>query len=168
MDDRYFEYLIDLMRADDIYRLCGYLDGIEFTWSVALDANRMQDVMTMREVYADEFEEISDRNYGYCSVFEMLVAMAIKCDRDIMYDASEGPRGYYWFRIFLENLYGDLKMANELDGDEIVDICMRFIERRYDRHGNGGMFPMKHSKIDQRRVQLWIQMNAWILENFEI
>ena len=36
--------------------------------------------------------------------------------------------------------------------------------RRYDQSGNGGLFPLEMARLDQRKVQLWYQMNSYILE----
>ena len=167
MNDRYFDWLVDLVNADDLLRLCEIMDGLDFTWTIPLDENRVEDAFDMRELYSDDTGCDSGRQPVSCSLFEIVVAMAYRCDRDVMYDAYIGHRYSVWFHYFIENLF-DGKARNAemyLDEDEIVDICVRFMNRDYERDGSGGMFPIKHDRRDQRRVQLWLQMNLWLVEN---
>jgi hypothetical protein len=34
-------------------------------------------------------------------------------------------------------------------------------------NGTGGLFPLKMPKVNQRRVEIWYQMSAFIEENFD-
>ena len=42
------------------------------------------------------------------------------------------------------------------------------LERRYLEDGDGGLFPLKCPRKDQRRVEIWYQMSAWVIENYPI
>lgn len=169
MNDRYFDWLIDLVNADDILRLCTIMDGLDFTWTIPLDENRMYDAFDLRELYADTCGCSSGRQMVSCSLFEMVCGMAYRCDRDVMYEADVGHRYSLWFHYFMENLFdGKLRTAErDLSDDEIIDICCRFMNREYERNGCGGMFPVKKDRRDQRRIHLWLQMNLWLVENVE-
>ena len=46
--------------------------------------------------------------------------------------------------------------------DETIE---RMMYRTYDYDGRGGLFPLRQPKKDQRKEQLWDQMNDYILEN---
>jgi hypothetical protein len=53
-----------------------------------------------------------------------------------------------------------------MDDSEVMKILDRIIERTYQRNGVGGLFPLKRDKKDQRKVELWYQMNAYLIENY--
>lgn len=167
MNDRYFDWLVDLVNADDFLRLCTIMDGLDFTYILPLDENRIDDAFELRDIYTDETGDDHGRNFTSCSLFEMIVAMAVRCDRDIMYEASIGHRYSLWFHCFVENLFeGKARRAEQyMTEEEVIDICSRFMNRDYERDGTGGMFPVKHDRRDQRRVQIWLQMNIWLVEN---
>ncbi len=48
---------------------------------------------------------------------------------------------------------------------EIDDILERLIWRQYQEDGQGGFFPLAWPEQDQREVELWYQMNAYLAEN---
>jgi hypothetical protein len=75
-----------------------------------------------------------------------------------------------WFWMMLGNAELD-GFTDEafyaLRGHILVDkILNRILDRTYKRDGIGGLFPLKHPKKDQRRVELWYQMNAYLVENY--
>lgn len=169
MNDRYFDWLVDLVNADDLLRLCEIMDGLDFTWTLPLDENLVHHAFYIRGLYEDNTGRDAGRLYDSCSLFEAIVALAYKCDLDVMYDADIGARYSVWFHHFIENLFdGRARLAEErMEEDEIIDICVRFMNREYERDGSGGMFPIKHDRRDQRRIHLWLQMNMWLVENIK-
>ena len=50
----------------------------------------------------------------------------------------------------------------------IDDILDRWIERKFSRNGKGSPFPLKKPKKDQRKVELWYQMQGYICENYPL
>jgi hypothetical protein len=58
--------------------------------------------------------------------------------------------------------YNDRRSYRE---DTIQDVLDTIIFRTYKYDGRGGLFPLREGKEDQRRVELWYQMCAYILEN---
>ena len=40
-----------------------------------------------------------------------------------------------------------------------------FINRQYEANGEGGLFPLKGVCEDQREVEIWYQMNAYLYEH---
>lgn len=165
--DRYFDWLIDLVNADDHLRFCRIMDGLDFTYVLPLDENRVDDAFELRDIYTDETGCDHGRNFTSCSLFEMLVALAYRCDRDIMYDADVGKRYSLWFHLFIESLFMQYSYdMRDLSEEEIIDICEKFMNRDYNKDGSGGMFPVSDRR-DQRKVQIWMQMNLWLVENQE-
>ena len=49
--------------------------------------------------------------------------------------------------------------------ENIDEILNKFIDRTYRASGYGGLFPLRHSKEDQRKVEIWYQMAAYLIEN---
>jgi hypothetical protein len=55
-----------------------------------------------------------------------------------------------------------------LDPDDILDCIDRFLSRKYDYNGVGGIFPLrKGASEDQRNVEIWYQMQSYLMENYE-
>ena len=53
----------------------------------------------------------------------------------------------------------------DLDGQTYVErIIDDFVKREYDFNGVGGIFPLKHAEQDQRDVEIWYQMSAYLYE----
>ena len=49
--------------------------------------------------------------------------------------------------------------------DEAVQ---RVLDRTYDANGNGGLFPTRTVMVDQRGMDIWMQMQAWLNEHWRI
>jgi hypothetical protein len=73
------------------------------------------------------------------------------------------------FRIFMENLelnhYTDEAYSKSVEKkvDKALD---RVINRTYLPNGSGGLFPLKRALQDQRRIELWYQMSAFVIESW--
>lgn len=70
-----------------------------------------------------------------------------------------------WFWELLENI--DIAKYNDsvhIPIREVEDKLDRVIYRTYRRNGHGGLFPLMRPNADQRDVELWYQLNAYILE----
>ncbi len=68
----------------------------------------------------------------------------------------------------IKNL-GLLEMTNfEFEPDICVLILRDWLERKFDRDGCGSPFPVKHGRGDQRKVEIWLQLQQFVMENFEI
>lgn len=171
VDDRYLEWLYESIGsvknrnpARSYWHLIRQLYSKEFVWSVANDDNRIEDALALR------LEFIHGREAGVvdphwmdlgCSMIEMLIALA----RRVAY-ASYGTPGD-WFWKFIENLglrnYSDMTYS-EKTRREVNHILDTLINRTYERDGHGGLFPLHSARRDQRKVEIWVQMSAYLLE----
>lgn len=170
------EYLVWLLEMVGMRRgwwgLANLLHSIKFRWTIPNDDNRATDGMVLRDKFAyeqglDNYPELS----GPCSFLEMLVALARRCDDEIMGDPTKEPRYAFWFQEFLKN--ADLMQFSDersceigwepTDVDKIVD---RILDRTYEPDGEGGLFPLKDPKENQRKVEIWYQMSFWLVENY--
>lgn len=147
------------------------LFNIPFTYSHPMDENREADGLGLRS----EFEYYNpgivlfDGEHRPCSVLEFMVALACRCEDQIMRDPKIGDRTSKWFLEFLDNLELSkcTNQAWQYDyGDYIKNRIDIFLKRRYLRNGKGGLFPVKTSKVDQRNVQIWEQLSAYLSENY--
>lgn len=170
--DGYFRWLLDTVMFRDMKRsgrsylyLLKQMGSIQFTWSVDSDVNRAEDGKYLRYTYA----EMVGTDYeikGACNFLEMCIALASRMNDDI-FDADPTARPARWFWIMMENCGLDKYTDDNFDPLEVEQICARIIKRQYNRTGKGGLFPLKHPKEDQRKVEIWYQMQAYILENFD-
>lgn len=171
---RYFLWLMDLIGAD-AYSDNGYsfmlseLMDISFYALIDRDNNRAEDGVYLRHLYEIENgEHVSD--LGECRVFEMLVALARRCDKDLMYTPSYGDRSSEWFWMMMRNL-GLTKYSNDnYNQHDVRQIITRFLDRDYSKYGTGGLFPLRNiaaAKRDQREIEIWDQMQLYMIEKYE-
>jgi hypothetical protein len=69
-----------------------------------------------------------------------------------------------WFWEFMDNL--GLKEHNDGNADEdgIINIIERLIWRTYPSNGEGSMFPLRISDVDQQSIELWYQLCEYVIE----
>lgn len=173
------EYFVWLCSIVDVYKdepngywnLMNILFEKEFTWLVPNDDNRIKDGLSMRCKFAECYYDIYEFGLSYmepCSVLEVLVALAIRMDDMTIKPGEEKEIDNKFFEM-IDNL--GLTMFNNsnlFEEDLIVidDILETFINRQYGTDGNGGLFPLVRTEQDQRTVEIWYQMNAYLMENF--
>lgn len=145
----------------DLFRI---MHSEEFVWDpdVIGDHNRADDGKELRidflRALEIDHEEEPDWFDGPCSVFEMLIAFAMRFEfqTDVPYKR--------WFWVFLDNL--ELKEFRRIQGERDVnaveEILYTFIHRTYRADGHGGICPIKSPKCDQRTVELWAQMFEYL------
>lgn len=149
------------------------LENTEFKVYILMDENRVGDGVSLYNNFYHGQKDFSLFNREECSVLEMLVGLAYRCD-DVMSDQTKGCRVIDWFWRFVHNLgldtfTDDLVSSNpELYLQEMHQIVNRFVERGYDYNGKGGIFPLKNPPSDERKVEIWYQMMAWLNENFPV
>lgn len=164
----YFEWMYDLMCegrfANTItYRkLFSFLHDTEFTYFIPHDENRASDGISMRYHFcvANNCEDLEYCLDGPCSVLEMLVALANRCEH-IMSDPAKGDRTAQWFWSMINNL-GLGSMCDYNYNEWLVnDVITRFLEREYDPDGKGGLFTLKNWSRDARDAEIWHQLMAF-------
>lgn len=163
--DEYFIWLLNKIGAEKSYMsLCGQLYKIKFTWFVPNDDNRIQDGFDLRDEYLDEFdaELETDMLFSDCSVLELIIGV---CNR-ISYESNLSVDDAFWELITNLKLekYAD-NYYNENAYRQINKKIKTFIDRTYSSNGEGGLFPLKFNNEDQRKVEIWYQMSAYLIEN---
>lgn len=176
-EQEYFNWLCELVHIDQIERtywlLAKDLYRKDFIALIDHDENRASDGLELREEY---LRSISYTGYldmdRECSVLEMLVALARRMDFETSdpndpYDTKDSSS--YWFWEMIDNLglleFDDASYV-ELEGQTYVDWVLEgFLNRQYAANGEGGIFPLHGVCEDQREVEIWYQMSAYLMEH---
>ena len=171
INNKYFEWMYDMMCAHrfakgiSFRKLLMRLHSIDFTYSNRKDAARSDDGMDLRYRFAYRHVGIENAERylsGPCSVLEMIVALAIRCE-ETMNDTKYGDRTSQWFWGMITNLgLGGMEdtMFDRRYVDEVVE---RFLNRDYEPNGRGGLFTIRNCDKDLRTVEIWYQM-WWYLD----
>jgi hypothetical protein len=134
----------------------------EFVWFVPNDDNRLEDGRDLRYEFVDQLN-IQDAEYSWmhmgCSMLELLVALS----RRLSFETDGEPSVWFWKLI--ENLGLDVfPDSRSRPTATIEDALDRVIWRTYEYSGHGGLFPLRNPARDQRKVELWYQLSAYVLE----
>lgn len=173
LDERYFVWLYSQL-ADPKHRdpsrsywlMCERLHKTEFLWSIRNDENRAMDGLALRDQFHDETHEGYSPDWDElgCSMLEMLVALSRRAS------FQTGGASALWFWDILENLelrkYND-SVFHPAIGDAVDRMLSRIIRREYEPNGRGGLFPLRDPERDQREVEIWYQLSAYLLENYD-
>lgn len=173
-NDLYFKWLYGLVYKDtrilSYHKLLRYLFDREFTYLLPMDGNRYEDGINLRYRFGDE-EQIDPRiiasliDINPCSVLEMMIALAIRCEEHIMDDPDYGNRTGQWFWNMINNLGLGNMNDRRFDYRVVKNIIDIFLNREYSRDGEGGLFVIHDSQYDLRNVDIWYQM-MWYLNKF--
>lgn len=169
MIDRYFGWLCSKIYNNTGHKqytkLLLYLFNARFIPIIEFDDNRASDGINLRYEFADEMGYPQPEAAYYlddreCSILEMMIALAIKCE-NIMYDGVS-DRTYIWFWDMIRNL-GLIAMTDEIFSEELVEhIADSFNDRDYDADGTGGLFRVPNFNGDMRVIEIWYQMQAYL------
>lgn len=174
--DEYFNWLYDLVCGDrysthiSFKRLLSYLHSTDFRYLISKDQNRAEDGISLRRRFAldtdypDNYDYILNALIGPCSVFEMMVALAIRCEEDIMDDPMFGNRTGQWFWGMITSLGLGSMTDNRFDERYVYEIIERFLDRDYRPDGQGGLFTIRHCDYDLRDIEIWRQL-CWYLNS---
>ena len=169
----YFEWLYNYVCKGRVNSNISYkklfmlLHDIDFDFYMYNDLERARDGVDLRYRFAMTIndEQVMDILDGPCSVLEMMVALAIRCEETIMDDTRYGDRTSQWFWRMMTNLgigyMTDEEYVKELAVKKIYD----FLERKYSPDGKGGLFYIKDCEEDLTTVEIWSQL-CWYLEKY--
>ncbi len=175
LNSEYFAWMSQLVCAGRYFRGLSYqrllycLNHIDFQYSHPMDGNRAEDGIDLRYRFGYEKKYEDSMIAAYldnrpCSVLEMLIALAFRCEEHIMRDSDAGDRMGQWFWSMIKNLGLDNMDDSRFDTVYTKDVISRFMDREYKRNGEGGLFTVKHCRGDMRSAEIWYQMN-WYLDS---
>lgn len=166
----YFNWLVDLIDPmylqDEYWELLTKLHSIPFVWDLERDVDRAIDGIENRRMFEEETQmSLGNMDASYCSVLEMIVALAMRMD-----GLSECDEvGMYFWEIL-----GNLDLTHltdisfyELDGPELIEQNIgRMMARDFPPNGEGGMFPLAQTGKKQNESEIWYQMQAYLIEDY--
>lgn len=160
------------MGASGYSILLDYLHDVEFEWVIPEDGRRAKDGIYLRARFESESGlPLPDGWEDWpCSFLEMLVALSYSME-DVLYDPEKGTSPAAWFWTMLSNIglrYFDdgFVLRKGKDAYERMDDAVeRVMSRDYRPDGRGGLFPLRNPLEDQRDVELWYQLNEYVMEN---
>ena len=95
-------------------------------------------------------------------MLEMMIALALRCEEEIMDDPEIGNRTAQWFWLMITNLGLNGMSDDAYDRQLVTDVLNRFIDGEYEPDGRGGLFWLRKCKEDLRDVEIWCQL-MWYL-----
>jgi len=170
LDEAYFVWLYSQVGDSEIanpnhtyWGMFKQLFTKEFVWFIPNDDNRIADGKDLRYEFVEEsgLEDVDRRwlQLG-CSMLELLIGLS----RRLAFEADGEPRDWFW--QMLENMdlspYNDHYQKRRVS--EIDEILDRVIWRTYGINGEGGIFPLKYTRNNQQKIELWDQMSEYVLE----
>lgn len=174
LKSRYFEWLYGLVYGDNNYGKLSYrklfltLHDMEFIYILEFDKHRALDGINLRyrfgyeNGYSKDIIE-NDLDNTPCSVLEMLIALAIRGEEQIMYNEDCGDRAGQWFWNMIVSLeLGSMHDSNFNEG-YVYHTINKFLHRDYEPNGKGGLFTIENCKYDLRDVDIWVQF-MWYLD----
>ena len=173
----YFDWMYHLVsgrrprgsKVPTYHKLLEYLYETDFDYILPMDGNRFEDGIDLRYRFGRENDYdqymisvyLDDRP---CSVLEMMVALAVRCEDHIMEDPDVGDRVGQWFWEMVVSLgLGSMNDQN-YDPDYTQDVIDHFLNRDYEPNGRGGLFTIEDPAEDQRKIDIWYQMCAHLNE----
>ena len=170
LDELYLRWLYDQVETSEDIRpshtcwtFLKQLFQKEFVWIVPNDDNRLEDGRDLRQEFLDE-SDLKDVDETWmrlgCSMLELFIGLS----RRLSFE-TDGP-AHIWFWRLIENV-GLYKITDDDNYSAAVidSVLETVIWRTYQSDGSGGLFPLRYPKHDQRKVELWYQLNAYVLEN---
>lgn len=140
-----------------------------FVYSLSLDKNREIDGLSLRYKFGIDFsypyDAVRTLDMRPCSVLEMMVALAYRCETQIMQNQTGDDRTSFWFMEMVTNLRL-ATMTDENFDPEYFEKCMNtLLTRSYTPNGYGGLFVVENPREDMRETDIWYQC-MWYLEEY--
>jgi hypothetical protein len=134
----------------------------EFRYVIDLDENRMVDGLDLRVEYAREhlLRPYALEDIGPCSFLEVLIALS----RRMAFIAGEEAPGWAWQLLINLELHRMADPLTRSKHNRVQEILDNVILRRYSPDGTGGFFPLSWPDDDQTQIELWYQMNSYVVE----
>jgi hypothetical protein len=170
IDDQYLTWLYahvakvqERQKHRSYWLLLGHLYRKEFTWLIPGDRNRAEDGRELRRRFADSqgLDIAGDiwLDLG-ASVLEVLFDLSYR----LSFNLDRTPE--YWFWVLIDNLGLKDQTDAKYDEEEVEDVLDQLLWREYSANGVGGLFPLRYAEEDQRHLEIWYQLNAYVLERF--
>lgn len=169
----YFEHLLDMVcdkdhEKVDYIPLLDLLHSIPFVVVVEMDENRVGDGQFLRKNWLEQ-EDLYEYLYEFdgekVSVLEVLIGIAERLEYQVG-DIMVGNRISERFWELLRNLDIEKYSAGNYKPLNIKEKVRNWMARKYKKNGVGSIFPLKKCDKNVTVLQIWDQMNLYIMENY--
>jgi hypothetical protein len=175
LNNEYFRWMCQLVCDEKYTRRLSYqkllirLHDTDFTYILDIDGNRAQDGIYLRYRFGYDRHYPNGMIESYlddcpCSVLEMMIALAMRCEDHIMDDPDIGNRMGQWFWNMIVSLGLGSMNDSRFDKGRSDHIIETFLRREYAANGEGGLFTIAKGNRDLRNVEIWYQM-CWYLDS---
>jgi len=169
LDDQYLTWLysqVSIVKtrpsSRTFWNLFRQLFSIEFAWFVPNDDNRAEDGRELRCEWSTVANvEVDDAwlDLG-CSFLELLIGLS----RRLAFETNGDVSDWFWHLINNLGLLGYHDRSN-FKTEDVEERTSAVIWRTYEPSGNGGLFPIRNSNNDQRKVEIWYQISEYLLQD---
>ena len=174
LKELYFEWMCGLVydttynRKLSYARLLHKLNELPFNYILPMDENRESDGIYLRYRFGVDTDipqaiVASFLDNVPCSMLEMMVALSLRCEEDIMENDMVGNRTGQWFWEMIVSLGLGGQNDQRFDSDYVEKVVERFANRDYKPDGEGGLFTIPNCKYDLRNLEIWMQMNQYLI-----
>lgn len=169
LDEHYFQWLYSLVAPTRVtnptqsyVKVLRIIHSTEFLWFIPNDDNRAQDGKELRPEFleAEGIDGVDDEWMNRpCSMLELMIGLS----RRLSFEGEGEPAAWFW--TLMENLELERYNDKAIFPEEVIEKTLKdVIFRTYDPDGRGGFFPLEAPEKDQRKVELWYQFNAYLIE----
>lgn len=176
----YFEWLTSMVdpfsSRGNHGRFFTILQNMVYVPVMELDNNRVSDGIGLRDVYVRNYDIHVDSDLlidSPCSVLEFLVALASRMN--YIYSQTSENCTYEMFWDMMSNIGFDYYATTDDSfalrpetESELKNAIEAVIYRKYSPDGSGNLFKIENPKHDQRDVEVWYQMNQYLIEKMGI
>jgi hypothetical protein len=137
----------------------------EYIWIMPGDGNRAEDGIELRRAFLESQNNPPNADEQWlnlgCSMLELIMGVAHR----LAFQLDEPVSKCFW--LLIDNLgLTECTDITEYDQDSVDLALDDFIWRTYSPNGTGGLFPLTHAAEDQRHVEIWYQLSAYVVERF--
>lgn len=167
LDEKYFNWLLSLIRRNsknDHIALFEHMYKYPFEWFVPNDDNRAEDGRLLREDFLEDTGEYADNEWLEldCSMLELVIGISNRA----AFETDTTMSVWFWELLANLSLSEFVDQYYDITAEREVDKILNMLNKRnYDYNGLGGLFPLIDPGKDQRKVEIWYQMSAYLLEN---
>lgn len=179
IEERYFRWLYshigaltDLNPSHSHWLLAEVLHRRAFESTLVNDENRESDGLALRDEFCDEWGSWEGSRFIFepCTVLEMLIALAKRMDYvsggSVIDNTGVGNCFWQMMRnAGLDHITDDGFASTPTTEAYVNSVIDRVMYHRYSEKGVGGLFPLRKPPYDVRNMELWYQMNEYVIEN---
>lgn len=170
----YFNYLVDMIcdkkhHKVDYIPLLDSLFGMKFIAIIDRDNNRISDGDALRKEFLNS--EGIDESYLFefddmdVSVLEVLIGIAKRIEYQVQ-NGMDIDRTNEQFWMLLRNLDIEKYTSANYKPVNIREKVNVWMKRKFEKNGFGSIFPLQNCDEDQRKCEIWVQMNRYVWENW--